>query len=60
MNNQRRVEVDDESLKELLWSSQRCQRNWDLTKEIPKDDQDLLIHAIKSSPSKQNERHFKV
>jgi len=60
MSIQRRIDVDDQSLKELLWDSQRCQRNWDLTKEIPKADQDLLIHAIKSSPSKQNERHFKV
>lgn len=43
-----------------MWNSQRCQRNWDLNKEIPKPDQDLLIHAIKSAPSKQNEKHFKV
>lgn len=57
MNN---ITLDEQSLKELLWNSQRCQRNWDLTKEIPKADQDMLIHAIRSAPSKQNEKHFKV
>ena len=55
-----RITLDDQSLTDLLWNSQRCQRNWDLTKEIPESDQNLLLHAIKSAPSKQNEKHFKV
>lgn len=55
-----RIILDDQSLTGLLWNSQRCQRNWDLTKEIPESDQNLLLHAIKSAPSKQNEKHFKV
>jgi nitroreductase len=52
--------MDKEYLKNILNTSQRCQRNWDLSKTIPKEDIDIMIHAIKSSPSKQNERHFKV
>ena len=59
MNNPR-INLDEQNLHDLLWESQRCQRNWNLDKEIPKSDQDLLIHAIKSAPSKQNEKHFKV
>ena len=46
--------------KNLLWDSQRCQRNWDLTKTIPSEDIELMTHACKSSPSKQNEPHFRV
>jgi hypothetical protein len=60
MINDSRINLDEQDLKKLLWDSQRCQRNWDLEKEIPTHDQDILIHAIKSSPSKQNEKHFKV
>ena len=55
--------LDDNSkadFKNLLWDSQRCQRNWDLTKTIPSEDIELMVHACKSSPSKQNEPHFRV
>jgi nitroreductase len=52
--------VDIDNLKDLLWNSQRCQRNWDLSKSIPSDDIDTMLHAIRSAPSKQNEVHFKV
>ncbi len=52
--------TDKENFKKLLWDSQRCQRNWDLTKTIPNDDLDLMVHSIKSAPSKQNESHFCV
>ena len=52
--------IDRNTLKELIYKSQRCQRNWDLSKEIPKEDVDTMIHAIKSAPSKQNEKHFQV
>lgn len=44
----------------LIWNSQRCQRNWDLTKTIPQEDIDTMVHAFKSAPSKQNEPHFRV
>jgi len=38
--------------------AQRAQRNYDLTKEMPKDDLETLIYAATNSPSKQNEDHF--
>lgn len=34
--------------------SQHCQRNWDLSKEIPEDDMKLLESAVTNCPSKQN------
>lgn len=52
--------IDRQQWKDLCWASQRCQRNWNLDKEIPKEDIDTMIYAIKSAPSKQNERHFQV
>lgn len=33
---------------------QRCQRNWDTSKRIPKEDLDLIVHAATQAPSKQN------
>jgi nitroreductase len=41
-------------------SSQHCQRNWDLSKEIPQDDLDLIVHAATQCPSKQNIAFYKV
>ena len=42
--------------------SQHCQRNFDLTREIPQNDIDLMVHAVTQCPSKQNgafyEMHF--
>lgn len=43
-----------DELKTLIESSQHCQRNWDLEKQIPKDDLELLIYAVANCPSKQN------
>ena len=54
------MEIDKEYWKIFLDESQRCQRNWDLSKTIPKEDIDLMINAVKSAPSKQNEKHFQV
>ena len=41
-------------IKKSIIKSQRCQRNWDLDKSIPKDDIDLIETAITQCPSKQN------
>ena len=42
--------------------SQHCQRNFDLAREIPQKDIDLMVHAVTQCPSKQNgafyEMHF--
>ena len=40
--------------------SQHTQRNWDLTKEIPKDDIKTLLHSVTNCPSKQNIAFYKV
>ena len=40
--------------------SQHCQRNWDLTKKIPKDDLDRIIWAFTQCPSKQSHAFYKV
>ena len=34
--------------------AQHCQRNWDLSREIPQEDMNLMIHAATECPSKQN------
>lgn len=47
-------------IKKAIIKSQHCQRNWDLTKEMPKDDIDLLVHAVTNCPSKQNVAYYKV
>jgi nitroreductase len=60
MKNQNRINLTIDSLSDVLWNSQRCQRNWDLNRNISDADIQVLVNAIKSSPSKQNEKHFKV
>lgn len=49
-----------EKLKKAIDSSQKAQRNYDLTKSITNEVLDLLIYAASNSPSKQNEVHFKL
>ena len=41
-------------------SSQRAQRNYDLSKSIPQDDLETLIYTAVNSPSKQNETHYSL
>ena len=47
-------------LKETIHESQKCQRNWDLTKEISETDKELIVEAATNSPSKQNLNYFKL
>lgn len=47
-------------IKKAIIKSQHCQRNWDLEKQIPQEDLDLLIHAITQCPSKQNAAFYNV
>jgi hypothetical protein len=49
-----------EEMTNAIINSQRCQRNWDLTREIPKEDIDLFMTAITQCPSKQNIAHYRV
>lgn len=47
-----------ENIKRSVDISQRAQRNFDLTQQIPKYDLETLIYVATNSPSKQNETHF--
>jgi len=40
--------------------SQHCQRNWDLSKTIPREDIDLIIEAATQCPSKQNISYYRL
>lgn len=41
-------------LKNTVLKAQKCQRNWDLSKRIPKEDLDVIVYAATQAPSKQN------
>jgi len=52
--------MDYNDINKAIYASQRCQRNWDLTKEISQEDIDLIITATTQCPSKQNLAHYKI
>lgn len=47
-------------IKQSIIRSQHCQRNWDLSKEIPEDDLNLLVTAGTQCPSKQNVAFYRL
>lgn len=47
-------------LKKAIIRSQHCQRNWDLTRTIPKEDLELLVTAVTQCPSKQNVAFYRL
>ena len=47
-------------LKNASTTTNKAQRNYDLTKTIPQEDLDTLIHVAVNSPSKQNETHYSL
>lgn len=47
-------------LEKAIIKSQHCQRNWDLSREIPEEDFKLLMTAATQCPSKQNVAHYRV
>ncbi len=52
--------MEHTEIKKAVIRSQHCQRNWDLDKEIPQEDLDLILHAATQCPSKQNVAFYKV
>ena len=40
-----------DNLKEIIHKSQICQRNWDLSEEIPQEHVDLIVEAVTQSPT---------
>jgi nitroreductase len=49
-----------ETITKAILRSQHCQRNWDLSQEIPEEDLELLYTAATQCPSKQNIAFYKV
>jgi len=52
--------MDIKELKTAIKNTNSCQRNWDRSKVIPEEHVNLFVEAIKWSPTKQNETHYKV
>jgi len=50
----------NELLNLTIAKSQHCQRNWDLSKNIPQEDIDTLKTAVSKCPAKQNRSFYKV
>lgn len=46
--------TDYDDIKKAVIRSQHCQRNFDLSKQVPQQDLDLIVHAATNCPSKQN------
>jgi len=51
---------ENKEIYKAIHRSQHCQRNWDLSKEIPQEDLDLLVEAATQCPSKQNIAYYKA
>lgn len=51
---------EHKKIKDAVTISQHTQRNWDLSKSIPEEDIELLVHAVTQCPSKQNFSFYKV
>lgn len=49
----------NEMIKKAIIRSQHCQRNWDLSREIPQEDIEVIETAVTSCPSKQNITFYK-
>jgi nitroreductase len=52
--------MDHVEIQKAIIRSQHCQRNWDLTREIPQEDLDLIVHSVTHCPSKQNIAFYKA
>ena len=49
-----------DAIKHAIEIAQRCQRNWDITQELPKEVISALIEVVEKSPTKQNEDYYSV
>ena len=52
--------VDIEQEKEYIKKIQKCQRNWDYSKTIPKQHVDHLLWVAQNAPSKQHEAYYDI
>jgi len=54
------LDKTNNDITKAIYKSQHCQRNWDLSKEIPQEDLELLVTAATQCPSKQNVAYYKA
>lgn len=54
------MQYDLQYLKQIITSSQHCQRNWDLTQHISDEHLQMLIYAVTQCPSKQNNAWYQI
>jgi len=54
------MQLEHKEIKKVIIRSQHCQRNWDLEQDIPDEDLELFVHAVRNCPSKQNVAFYKV
>ena len=54
------LQLEHSDLKKAVIRSQHCQRNWDLSQEIPQEDLDTILYSVTNCPSKQNHAFYKV
>ena len=47
-------------IKKSIHKSQHCNRNWDLSKDIPQEDIDLIVESATQCPAKQNLNFYKT
>ena len=52
--------MDHHTIEKAILKSQHCQRNWDLSKDIPEDDLNTILFAATQCPSKQNVAFYTV
>jgi len=46
-------------IEKAIHKSQHCQRNWDLSKQVPEEDLKVMETAVTQCPSKQNYAYYK-
>lgn len=54
------MNLNRSDIKKAILQSQHCQRNWDLTKQIPDEDIKTIVESVTQCPSKQNVAHYSV
>ena len=54
------LEINHKFIRKAILKSQHCQRNFDLTREMPEKDVELMKTAISQCPSKQNLAFYKA
>ena len=50
----------EQQLLEAVKNAQRCQRNWDFSKQVPQEHIDLLLKIARTTPTKQNKEYYQV